>query len=122
MYIPEFHLVPRWWRFGLPSPIWIRNLDVIRRIIEKNKVQPFADTFLDAQQAQFEQLQGMATHGLQQEQFAQPAAAHAPAEAPVKRKLPGGVRPYPFPGGLKIAHVHLDDRVYPLERAQWQEF
>lgn len=120
MFTPGYSMVPWWWRFGLPSPIWYRNIEVIRRIVEKNKLQPFSETFLNAQQLQLEQVQGLASQGAQLEQFAQPA--QATAEATAKRKLPGGIRPWPFPGGLKIAHVHFEDRVYPLDRVQWQEF
>jgi len=105
-----------WWRFGLPSPIWWRNVDVIKRIVEKNKLQPFPESFLDAQlqQQQFQQQQLLLA--------AEPQMVQMEMDAPARSKAPRRIRPLPFPGGLKIAHVHYEGQVYPLERQQWQEF
>ena len=31
-------------------------------------------------------------------------------------------KPYPFPGGIRIAHLHFKGELYLLNRKQWQEF
>ncbi len=32
------------------------------------------------------------------------------------------LRPKPFPGGMKVAHLHFKDDVYLLNHEQWKEF
>lgn len=102
MQYPSFIGEPWWWRFGLPSPIWIRNLEVIEKLVSKH------------------QLKALETH-----QLPQLGGEMQALEMSVEVKRTRGAQPFPprpFPGGLRIAHVHFEGRVYPLERAQWQEF
>ena len=30
--------------------------------------------------------------------------------------------PFPFPGGLKVPHLHFKDEIYYLEHEQWKRF
>jgi len=94
-------MVPWWWRFGLPSPIWFRNVEVIQQIIEKHNLEPISEVFLP--------------------RFQEPQV-QMDVEVSVRTRAPAGLRPLPFPGGLKIAHVHYEGQVYALGREQWQEF
>jgi hypothetical protein len=46
---------------------------------------------------------------------------HAPVEKmEATEALP--FKPYPFPGGIHIPHLHLKGELYLLNRKQWKEF
>ncbi len=87
-------LEPWWWRYGLPSPIWITNLGLIQQVIEQHRIAPLTEKQMPAMQL-------------------------APPDAQVEAAAlkPGGIR-----GGMRIPHLHFEGRVYPLNREQWQEF
>lgn len=90
----------RRWIFGLPAPIWLKNMDMIGNTIEEYKLKPIP-------------------------------AESLMAEAPfASRDIAGGeqtsskapLRPWQWPGGIKIAHLHYKGDIYLLNEGQWKRF
>jgi len=88
----RYELIPRWWKYGRPADLWIQHLDLVREFVAEKNLKPL------------------------------------PSEV-VPYNLPMGERvterkwwPVPFPGGMRIAHLHLGDDIYVLGREQWGEF
>lgn len=100
------------WRIGRPADIWLSQREVIAGMIAKYKLKP-----LDVESYPHVQVAAVAEAV---EQVAAPAAAKTRAKAlPISARLPW---PKPFPGGLRIPHLHFGPDVYLLNRVQWREF
>jgi hypothetical protein len=86
------------WIRGLPPiDFWIRREGLIGKFIKENKLQP-----MDTSAYEFEAVAG---------------AAEAKSE---KAALP--LRRPPFPGGMRIPHLHFNSQVFALNEAQWRGF
>lgn len=88
--------IPPWrWRFGLWGPIWIRDVAAIRDFVAKQKLIPLT-------------------------------AVGAPAPAKTTRtkaaEIPIELRVPPFPGGMRMPHLHFEGQIYPMTDKQWQAF
>jgi hypothetical protein len=90
-----------WWKWGRPADIWVMQRDLVRQFVERH----------DLQAIPAEQL-GMT----------RPMAARSGAPAGQETLAARALWPYPFPGGLRIPHLHLDAEIYPLNREQWHAF
>lgn len=90
----------RIWRIGIPAPIWMELAPLIQDFVRKNKLQPipreelFAAASLDAGA-------GGPTAGME-------------AKALIPRR--------DFPGGLRLAHLHMGGEVYRLDQPAWKGF
>ena len=85
------------WRWGRPAVLWVEYLDVVERMVKHNDLQAIPKEHL------FSDDPIPLGHWVDV------------ADKPVPR-------PYPFPGGLRIPHLHLGEDVYRLNPAQWREF
>ena len=90
---------PRW-QFGGPRDFWILNREFIGELVARFKLQPIDREYLVADDPIpiFDRVGG-------------PEAGEALR-----------LRPRPFPGGLRIPHMHWRDEVYQLDQEQWKEF
>jgi len=86
------------WIRGLPPiDFWVRRESMIGEFIQTNKLVPF-----DTSGYEFE-------------------ASAGAVEAKVEKAALTVRRP-PFPGGMRIAHLHFKGEVYALNPRQWQSF
>jgi hypothetical protein len=91
---------PWWWWFGIPAPFWIVNLKAIGQFIEKFDLKPIGpeslpDIPMDPQ------------YSMGQE---------------IALRAYGPMKPRPFPGGIKIPHLHFKGDLFVLNEKQWKEF
>jgi hypothetical protein len=80
--------------WGRPADIWFRYADVVRGLIDRYKLKPF-------QGAQMPRALG--------------AAAATKAQLAIPHRIP-------FPGGLRVAHLHFKDDIYLLNDEHWKAF
>jgi hypothetical protein len=86
------------WIRGLPPiDFWIRREAMIGEFIKKNKLRP-----MDTSAFEFEALSEVAK------------ATTERAALPLRRP--------PFPGGMRIPHLHFNANVYALDETQWRAF
>lgn len=78
---------------------WIRNLDYIRDFTAKHKLAPLGKE-----------------HFVMEDLL--PIEPAVQQEAVMKRRLPWP----PFPGGIRVAHLHLGSDIFVLTDEQWREF
>lgn len=90
----------KWW-IGRPAEIWISQIELIEKMINKYKLQP-----LD--------IQHYPVMGGGSEM-----AVNGPVAKSAKKLI---FDPRPFPGGLRQPHVHFRTDIYILNRKQWQDF
>jgi hypothetical protein len=90
---------PPWWRWGRPVDFWLRHVELVENVIQENELQPLAPEHLPWNAAMMPQRE---------------MAALAKTEAAGKKWWP-----IPFPGGIRIAHLHFKDDVYLLKDEQW---
>ena len=89
----------RWdFRYGLPAPIWIDYREAIGKFIADNGLKP-----------------------IEQEHLGQDWAVPESMGKKLRPEWPRPV-PRPFPGGLKIPHIHFKGDIYELDKAQWADF
>ena len=86
------------WIRGIPPiDFWIRRETMIGNFIKENK------------------LEQINTAGYELEGFASAAqAAEEKAALPMRRP--------PFPGGMRIPHLHFQGEVYRMDQQQWTQF
>ena len=96
----ELTYYPRWWKYGLPRPdLWVQYLHVFERIVEKFKLKPVGP----------EHLYTVAMPGVE---IQSPPVVRAGKTLPIK--------PIPYPGGLRIPHIHFKGDVYMVNAEQWK--
>ncbi|PKM43843.1 MAG: hypothetical protein CVV05_13395 [Gammaproteobacteria bacterium HGW-Gammaproteobacteria-1] len=93
------------WKAGRPADIWLSHRDLVAGMIKKFNLKALE---IDAYPSM-------------------PAAAmpEAAVTATKSRSLAVEAKlrwPKPFPGGLRIPHLHYGADIYLLDRAQWKEF
>ena len=87
-----------------PYDFWLQNEALITKIIKAHKLAPIDQSYFMKDNTFV-----AAEAGLQKK------GAKKKVEA---KKL----WPRPFPGGMRIPHVHLKEEIYLLKDRQWREF
>ena len=87
----------RRWIYGIPAPIWLKNIDMISEFISKNKLKP-----------------------IQIESLPNVQAVQAESAEQVKAALIIDRRPYP--GGIRVPHLHFRGDLYLVKEELWREF
>jgi hypothetical protein len=95
----------RWW-IGLPAPTWLKEVQRVEKFVEKYNLEQIATESLFS-----EWIMASETQMLEQPQVS--------AESRQKIRFP---RPRPYPGGIRIPHLHYKGDVYALDERQWQEY
>lgn len=83
------------WRWGGPRDIWLKNSTLIESLINSQKLKPTDVVMFPTQ-------------------WNTPAPEATVVSRAIKRP--------PFPGGIKLAHLHYKDQLYMLTDAQWKSF
>lgn len=94
------------WKIGRPADIWLSQRELVAATIKKFNLKALE---VDA-------------YPYMPASVAVPEAAAATTKSrslAVEAKLRW---PKPFPGGLRIPHLHYGADIYLLDRAQWKEF
>jgi hypothetical protein len=94
--VAEALIERRWW-YGGPRDIWIKHVDVVQKLITEQKLKPVDPTHY------IPDLPSNATS------LAEEGAAKA-------------FRRIPFPGGIRLPHVHFKGDMYLLSGEQWKDF
>ncbi len=93
----------RVWIAGRPAEIWLGYRDIVGNFVKKNKLKPPKPEeypYLPTS-GEIGEFEGMVSRS--------------------KTKL--AIRwPFPFPGGIRAAHVHYGPDVYLLNQKQWNSF
>ncbi|MFY9943457.1 MAG: hypothetical protein WAK57_14870 [Desulfobacterales bacterium] len=76
--------------------LWMSHHRVIAEFIERHKLAPVSQEHL----------------------FRMPMRVSGPVAESAELTL----KPYPFPGGIRIPHLHFKKELYLLDREQWKEF
>ncbi|MCP5107631.1 MAG: hypothetical protein GY950_29860 [bacterium] len=106
--MPELsRLLIKRWLNGRPAEIWIGQLTVIENMIKEHDLKP-----LDA--AHYPVADIMHHMSPIEAQMAQMETKTA--------KRVGVPLPKPFPGGLRIPHMHYKDEIYLVDAKQWKDF
>lgn len=87
------------WKYGGPRDFWVRNIDTIKGFLRRHRISPV------------ERLHLIADDPVP----IRPRGAKRSSRVPIPR-------PRPFPGGLKIPHLHFEGELFVLTDAQWKEF
>ncbi len=85
----------RRWIFGLPAPFWLKNGRMIEEIVHKNQLKPVPAGSL-------------------------PDVVGMMAET-TETRAPLVVDKRPYPGGIRVAHLHFKGDIYLLEENLWRE-
>lgn len=89
------HLMPEHiFPWGRPADLWIKYIDVIRDMVTRLNLKEFG--------------------GAPSPRLAKPVAKGEEQAMLLHRP--------PFPGGLRIAHLHFEDKLYLLNDEQWKAF
>lgn len=97
------------WRIGRPADIWLSHQGMVADVIKKYKLKA-----LDV--AAYPSVPTMDMGVLEETAMMTTKAKSIPS---VPAKLPW---PRPFPGGLRIPHLHYGADIYLLDTRQWREF
>jgi len=85
------------WIYGRPPDIWIKNLEIIKEFITRSNLKPIPS-----------------------ENLSMPSAMADFQQNPTSKPLT--FKPIPFPGGIRLAHLHYQDNIYILNAEQWKDF
>ncbi len=97
------------WRIGRPADIWLSHSALVASVIKKFRLKA-----LDV--ASYPSMPAMDA-GMIEEVAMNATRAKAATVIPPKLRWPR-----PFPGGLRIPHVHFGADVYLLNDVQWKDF
>lgn len=95
---------PRWF-IGIPVDFWLTNAGIIKDVIKEYRLKPVA-----AESLHHEFMYGM-------NRFEFDAEAEPMMAREEKFKLP-----FPFPGGIRVAHLHYKGDLFMLDEKQWGSF
>lgn len=100
------------WRVGRPADIWLSNRDLIASFIKKYNIKPLeVESYPD--------VSSMPASAFTEVAAATTTTKSKSLAAGITQKLPW---PKPFPGGMRVPHLHFGPDVYILDRLQWKEF
>ncbi len=95
------------WKAGRPADIWLSQRELVAATIKKFNLKALE---VDA-------------YPYMPAAAAMPEAAAATTTKSRSLAVEAKLRwPKPFPGGLRIPHLHYGADIYLLDRAQWKEF
>lgn len=97
------------WRIGRPADIWLSHSALVESVIKKFKLKALAVE-------SYPSMPAMDT-GMLDETAMMATKAKAVSAVPAKLRWPR-----PFPGGLRIPHMHFGADVYLLNQEQWKDF
>lgn len=105
-YVAAIDLAKYFWKNGGPFDIWLTSNRAVGEVIREHDVHPVApeDLFWDAAVPMAEMDQVRGATGKSQDQTAL------------------RLKPRPFPGGIRAAHLHYKGEVYMLTNKQWNDF
>ena len=90
------------WIGGVPADFWVLHRDFVQTFVKKQKLAAVAPEHLVADES---------------------TPVFAPVEGGKGEALALKIlKPRPFPGGLRIPHLHVGDKVYQLDQKQWRDF
>lgn len=89
-------LVKRW-IYGIPAPFWLKNLKIIEDTIRVQK------------------LKALPSESLMTESLFAPMVGE-------QEKAVSKINLHPFPGGIRLPHLHFKRDVYLLNEEQWTAF
>jgi hypothetical protein len=98
--------IPRWWLFGLPAITWIRHSELVEQIVESHRLRSYP-------------IEGLATEVMMAPQFEGADQPEAAATTSLAARFP---KPLPYPGGLRVPHLHYKGDIFVVNDKQWQEF
>ncbi len=102
MYMIDLEWLLRRWIHGGRMAFWIQNIRSVEEFIRKNSLN----------RAPAEHLPGPMMFG-----------GPVMMAAEMEKKSPTTIPiPIPFPGGIRVAHLHYKGDVYLLTQEQWKEF
>ena len=90
----------RWWKWGRPADFWLKNIEMIGRVIQQYNLKSVPAEFL----------------------MAEPHPASMDLMPNEREKNPIKFRIPSFPGGIRLPHLHFKDEIYLLDEHQWKEF
>ena len=91
----------RRWIYGIPAPIWLKNEKLIEQLINEYKLKPISGEYLMGEK---------------------PFVPMEVIPLSEKKEQMLRYRPIPFPGGMRIPHLHFRGDIYQLNDRQWSEF
>ncbi len=97
------------WKNGRPADIWLSQHELVASVIKRYRLKPLAVE-------SYPSMPGMDA-GMFEATAAVSSRAKSASSIPVKLRWPK-----PFPGGLRIPHVHYGADIYLLNDAQWKAF
>lgn len=101
-------LVKRWLN-GRPAEIWISHLSTVEALVKEYKLKPLDPEHYPTMDI-FHHLGPMDAY-----------IAQAHLDHKAAKKVPV-TDPRPFPGGLRIPHLHYKDDIYLLDDKHWKDF
>ena len=122
----ENYISPIIWKYGRPAELWIRNEAFIKKFISTNKLQALSPESLAgiAPVAGGIIIEGRVLRSFAMEEVLGAETSRTMLKSSTKSKLPVKFPfpPFPFPGGIKGAHIHFQGEVYLLNGKQWEGF
>jgi hypothetical protein len=97
------------WRLGRPADIWLSHSVLVNKLIKQFKLKPLAVESYPSMPAM--------DASMIEETAMMSTRTKAATIMPPKLRWPR-----PFPGGLRIPHVHYGADVYLLNQTQWKDF
>lgn len=101
----QYDLYPRKLINGRPAEFWLKNAVVVENFIKANNLKPIQPEFLAAE--------------LMVASAAEELARVEPTTT--TKKVAAILKPKPFPGGIRIPHLHFREDFYLLNDKQWRE-
>lgn len=93
------------WELGRPAELWLSYRGLISKLITQYKLKP-----LGSEAYPYLPMPG------------EPGMAALAAAPEAGKKALRWPWPIPFPGGIRIPHLHFDRDIYLVEPKQWREF
>ncbi len=104
--MPERLIVKKWLN-GRPAEIWVAQLKLVEHMIGEYKLEPLSPEHYP-------------TIGVMHRTAV--SEPHEPNRVEKSARNVSIVPPKPFPGGLRLAHLHFKDEIFLLNDEQWKRF
>ena len=106
-YLFEQNMIRRFprWFIGIPVDFWLTNARIIKDVIKENRLKPVA-----AESLHHEFMYGMKRFEFEAE------------NEPMMASEDNFRLPFPFPGGIRVPHLHYKGDLFILDEKQWGNF